>query len=421
MQKLNKLIMTVAGLLLIVAAGLKFHEMIDTCVPSWDIKTQAAITAAQTAGEQIPEWKASVLGFWESFEFFLIQIPLEFALGVWMVSGLFRKGSWIVGTLAYFFFIFVTFGKWVTGAESCGCFGQITVDPKITLFVMDIPVFLLLAIFWPKGTKLLPPPWPKPAYMLAIAIPVLAVMALAAPAMVALRPDCIKVEDIKPDESARLQLQIHKLQQEFQKKSRQVNELTKTVEEQKQQLQSLQQQLQTQQQTEQPPSEPAPLVTTAPDTKESQTESPETEAVQEAVEQSDQSTAVQQWDWLQYVVEDDVREQIAEGLVVVMMYRYDCAVCEDMAPRYSHYYKEMTEQGLDAFKIAFLEIPPYGGEDDVHVPEDTLCMEGKLTDERKWQLMSPVVVALLDGQLVKQWPQGTAPEPEDLLSEIFGE
>jgi hypothetical protein len=77
MSKINKTIMTLAGLLLIVAAALKFHEMIATCVPSW---------------------QDNPTGFWESYEFFLIQIPLEFALGVWMVCGLFRKGAWIAGT-----------------------------------------------------------------------------------------------------------------------------------------------------------------------------------------------------------------------------------------------------------------------------------------------------------------------------------
>ncbi|MHC5119553.1 MAG: hypothetical protein ACYSOH_05985, partial [Planctomycetota bacterium] len=126
--------------------------------------------------------------------------------------------------------------------------------------------------------------------------------------------------------------------------------------------------------------------------------------------------AVEQWDWLQYVVEDDVRQQISEGLVVVMMHRYDCPVCEDMVPIYSDYCKTMAGQGTDAYKIAFLSIPPYGEVD--HVPDDTLCIQGKLTDEQKWELMSPVVVLLYNGELLKTWEEGTAPEPESILEEI---
>ena len=75
MKIMNKLVMTLAGLLLIIGTGLKFHQLLSSCVPSWQTNT---------------------LGFWESYEFFLIQIPLEFGLGVWMVSGLFRKGAWIL-------------------------------------------------------------------------------------------------------------------------------------------------------------------------------------------------------------------------------------------------------------------------------------------------------------------------------------
>ena len=134
---------------------------------------------------------------------------------------------------------------------------------------------------------------------------------------------------------------------------------------------------------------------------------------------NDTPAVIEQWDWLQFVVEDDVRQQISEGLVVVMMHRYDCPTCEEMAPQYSEYYKEITEQGVDEFKIAFLSIPPYGDED--HVPDDTTCILGTLTDEKNWQLMSPLVVALLDGELIKTWEPGTAPEPANILEEVFGQ
>ncbi|MFZ9012153.1 MAG: hypothetical protein ACO20W_09715, partial [Anaerohalosphaeraceae bacterium] len=124
-------------------------------------------------------------------------------------------------------------------------------------------------------------------------------------------------------------------------------------------------------------------------------------------------------DWLEFVIEDEVRQQVSEGLVVVMMHRYDCDVCEEMVPRYSEYYQELVDQGANEFKIAFLAIPPYGDGD--HVPDDTICINGRLSDEQQWGLMSPYVVALLDGELVKTWEQGTAPEPEMILEEIFGQ
>jgi hypothetical protein len=124
MRSINKIVMTLAGLLLIVATVLKFQEMLSICIPSWQVNK---------------------LGFWESYEFFLIQIPLEFALGVWLVSGLFRKAAWSAGLVCYLGFIGVTLTKAITGAESCGCFGQIHVNPWITLAAIDVPLFLLLA------------------------------------------------------------------------------------------------------------------------------------------------------------------------------------------------------------------------------------------------------------------------------------
>ena len=85
-------------------------------------------------------------------------------------------------------------------------------------------------------------------------------------------------------------------------------------------------------------------------------------------------------------------------------------------PKYEAYYKEMAEMGMEAFKIAYLAIPPYG---KGPVPEDTPCLHGKLTDKRHWAVTSPFVVALIDGSVVKQWPQGTAPAPDAILDDIF--
>jgi thiol-disulfide isomerase/thioredoxin len=145
MKNANKIVMFIAGVVLLVASVLKFHQLLTEPILS--------------------------KGFWESWEFFLIQIPLELGLAIWLLSGLFRKVAWLLGLIAFAGFIGVTLQKWIIGAESCGCFGMITVKPWITLLFMDVPMFLAFAIFRPKGEKLLPPPWPSLRYFLAIAIP----------------------------------------------------------------------------------------------------------------------------------------------------------------------------------------------------------------------------------------------------------
>lgn len=436
MRKMNVIVMTLAGLLLIVASVLKFHEMLFTCVPSWDVKAALWLQEAQKVGEAMPLWKANLLGFWESYEFFLIQIPLEFALGVWMVSGLFRKAAWLVGTLAYFGFIFATLSKILTGAESCGCFGQVHVDPWITLFAIDIPFFLLLALFWPRGGKLLPPPWPTVGYLLAVAAPTIILMVLAAPAMVTFRPECLKPQDQQPDASAQLKLEIYQLKQQLQRQTEQTYELQQQYQVQLQTLQEKEEQIRTLAREVQQlrraaaeravepaePNEPEPdqaNSTEAPDEPQ-QAEPAEPQPVESTppTQQTEPTPAENQWEWLQYVVEDDVRQQLSRGLVAVLMYHHDCSDCAVMVPKYDAYYNEMLQQDNDAFKIAFLAIPPYG---EGPVPEDTQAIHGKLTDQRLWELTSPYVVVLLDGEVMKTWPQGTAPEPENILDEAFGQ
>ncbi|MGA2914792.1 MAG: MauE/DoxX family redox-associated membrane protein [Sedimentisphaerales bacterium] len=145
MKKANIIVMWIAGIVLLAASALKVHQLI----------TEPIISK----------------GFWESWEFFLIQIPLEMGLGIWLICGLFRKAGWLLGLIAFVGFIGVTLFKGLSGEESCGCFGVIKVNPWITLTAIDIPIFLLLAIFRPKGEKLLPPPWPSLAHFLTIAIP----------------------------------------------------------------------------------------------------------------------------------------------------------------------------------------------------------------------------------------------------------
>lgn len=168
--------MAIAGVVLIVAAALKMHHLL----------TEPIIST----------------GFWESWLFFVIQIPLELGLGIWLLCGLFRKAAWIVGVFAFTLFIGVTLHKGITGAASCGCFGRIQVNPWITLFAIDVPFFVLLLIFRPKGEKLLPPPWPNAAHFFGVAIPTFIIIGGIVPVLIFNKPSdkTDEYEVIKPEE-----------------------------------------------------------------------------------------------------------------------------------------------------------------------------------------------------------------------------
>ena len=176
MKIANRIITVVAGFVLIVAAVLKIHQLL----------TEPIISK----------------GFWESWEFFLIQIPLELGLGIWLVCGLFRKAAWMVAVLSFGLFIAVTLQKGLIGAESCGCFGRVKVNPWITLSAIDIPLFLGLVIFRPKGLKLLPPPWPSARHFFGVAIPTFIVFGIIMPVLIFNKPPdkTDKYEVVRPKE-----------------------------------------------------------------------------------------------------------------------------------------------------------------------------------------------------------------------------
>ena len=171
--------MVVAGLVLIAATVLKIHQLL----------TEPIISE----------------GFWESWKFFLIQIPLELGLGIWLVCGVFRKAAWVVAVLSFGLFIVVTLQKGLIGAESCGCFGRVHVNPWITLSAIDIPLFLALLIFRPKGYKFLPPPWPSAKHFFGVAIPTFIVIGVTMPVLIFNKPPdkTDKYEVVRPEEWVR--------------------------------------------------------------------------------------------------------------------------------------------------------------------------------------------------------------------------
>ena len=176
MKKANMVVMVVVGLVLIAATVLKIHQLL----------TEPIISK----------------GFWESWEFFLIQIPLELGLGVWLISGLFKKAGWLTAVIAFAGFTVVTLQKGLIGAESCGCFGTVSVNPWITLLAIDSPLLILLLFFRPIGQKLLPPPWPSAKHFWGVAIPTVIFLVAIEPILIFNKPpdSTDEYEVVKPDE-----------------------------------------------------------------------------------------------------------------------------------------------------------------------------------------------------------------------------
>jgi thiol-disulfide isomerase/thioredoxin len=109
---------------LLAAAVLKGHELLTTPMANTDI--------------------------WSNRYFMIFQVEFELALGIWLVSGLFKRAAWLAAAACFSLFCCVTLYKGLTGAESCGCFGKVHVNPWITLFAIDLPAVLGLFLFRQK-------------------------------------------------------------------------------------------------------------------------------------------------------------------------------------------------------------------------------------------------------------------------------
>lgn len=312
----NRIVTAVVGLVLILASILKIHQLL----------TEPIISR----------------GLWESWEFFLIQIPLELGLGIWLLSGLFRKAVWLVAVISFGLFSLVTLQKIISGAESCGCFGRVQVDPWITFLAVDISFLLALLIFRPKGRKLLPPPWPSAKHFFGVVIPTFVIMAVLMPVLIFNRP---------PDKTDRYEVVRH------------------------QEWTSLE-----------PTSE----------------------------EQTSQEQVSEEWPMLKHI---DIADSLRSKIVVVLFYHSGCPDCQEAISLYDRTSRQLAGSE-EAVRIAFIEVPPYGQDQDSPIPAETLCLTGRLDSSKQWYITTPLVVVILDGSVVKSW-QEEVPQLDEILNAVF--
>ena len=108
------------------------------------------LTAAVLKGWQLLTEPVANSDIWSYRPFLILTVEFEVALAIWLVSGLFKKAAWLATLTCFTFFSFITLYKGLTGADSCGCFGSVHVNPWLTLFAIDIPAVIILAIFLPR-------------------------------------------------------------------------------------------------------------------------------------------------------------------------------------------------------------------------------------------------------------------------------
>ncbi len=109
----------------------------------------ALLTAAVLKGWQLLTEPVANNDIWSYRPFLILTVEFELALAIWLLSGLFKKAAWLATLLCFSAFSAITLYKGISGAESCGCFGPVHVNPWITLFAIELPAVIALIIFRP--------------------------------------------------------------------------------------------------------------------------------------------------------------------------------------------------------------------------------------------------------------------------------
>jgi hypothetical protein len=110
------------GVLLLAAAGAKLY--------GWNYQP-----TSETAWLAIPSVRAAT-------------IISEGLLGLWLLIGIAREGSWLASLAAFTCFAVVSARSGWLGLASCGCFGAATVSPWFS-FTLDVTVLILLGVLRP--------------------------------------------------------------------------------------------------------------------------------------------------------------------------------------------------------------------------------------------------------------------------------
>jgi len=93
--------------------------------------------------------------------------------------------------------------------------------------------------------------------------------------------------------------------------------------------------------------------------------------------------------------ERPLRERLAEGNWIVVLYHHDCPKCQESMPEYE---KLAHGSAADpkAPRVALIEVPPYGNTNSLKLSSDAPCAFARLSDGNEWFVQTPVVLNITD-------------------------
>ncbi|MDR1269674.1 MAG: hypothetical protein LBK82_09120 [Planctomycetaceae bacterium] len=120
----------VIGTILFLAAGLKAYQLSTVPLPP---PVQNSVFTP-------------LLEFLNNRYLLMFVVESEILFALFLFSGIGRQWTWFFSLVGFFAFLIVSAIKGLSGENSCGCFGVVTINPWITA-TFDLIIVILLIIF----------------------------------------------------------------------------------------------------------------------------------------------------------------------------------------------------------------------------------------------------------------------------------
>ena len=111
------------------------------------------LTAARLKAYQLATVPSLGNGLLDTRWLNILVVEFELFFGIWLLFGMLPKWTWFASLACFTVFATVSFCKVAIGADSCGCFGTVRVNPWIT-FTMNVCIVVVLFTCRPAGISL---------------------------------------------------------------------------------------------------------------------------------------------------------------------------------------------------------------------------------------------------------------------------
>ena len=103
-------------------------------------------------------------------------------------------------------------------------------------------------------------------------------------------------------------------------------------------------------------------------------------------------------DWSQSDI-GPLRERLAEGDWLIVLYRDDCPHCQKAMPKFKDFARRSAADPTSP-RLAMIEVPPYGAANSLPVLFDKKPFLGRLSDAQEWFVQTPVEAVIKHARVV---------------------